>query len=822
MGESILTPRQACPGALSLALLYKVPAGKQFVMSRIEAANVVSVSAAASVAHYRVALAPDGAADVPQHYIAWNAELNPSDNTPVRGCTGITLDADDEVRVWVDQASAIAFNLCGVEIDAAAAPASFLSVEEEGGAGVSAVARMIFDSVGFSVQSAAPGVARIVNTGGGGGGSVTSTELSNAVSVVSQAISAGDAGLSARVDSVNTFLSGISALSAGGVSTHGLQSVINALSNRISGVAGGAGSVTSTELSVVNARITSVNAFISGISALSVGFISTHGLQSVINALSGMISNNLSIALFNVNVASAQAASALSQERSVRSVGDADLSARVDSVNTFISGISALSAGGASTHGLQSVINALSNRISAVTGGAGSVTSTELSAVSAQAASALSQEISVRSAQAVSINDRISVVSTNLTSVQSTVSHLASIVSLVSATSGAGTAAGLQSVVNALSNRISALSASDVSINDRISVISGNVTSVQSTVSHLASIVSLVSAVSGAGTAVGLQSVVNALSNAISNALSVVSVVSAQAASAISQEISVRSAADLSINNRVSLISADVTSIQSTLSALKSAVSNVSATSAGGGSATGLQAVIDALSNKISTTGAGAASVTSAEYVSTLSDVSHLRSIVSNVSAQSAGGSATGLQNVINLLSNKISSVGGGGSTNVAGFVSVSNVLSGTTIVPISGLSVSVSAGATYKMECWIGYVRADTSTPTRFGFSLPPMKKAVVRVWHAVSTPAGQVSIPAAAGGQPAENVFRGVDSLNGSILVSQGASSITRLSTIVVFDAVLNVSATGVIQALWGGAAGKNVTIEGDRMSYIRVFKI
>lgn len=119
---------------------------------------------------------------------------------------------------------------------------------------------------------------------GGGSGSVTSDEvsavsaqaasaLSQVRSVLSQAISAGDAGLSVRIDTqsqsisvlsqqvsvlsaahsvISALLANLSARSVGDVSVHGLQSIINALSNRISansGVGGGGGSVTSEELS---------------------------------------------------------------------------------------------------------------------------------------------------------------------------------------------------------------------------------------------------------------------------------------------------------------------------------------------------------------------------------------------------------------------------------------------------------------------------------------------------------------------------------------------------------------------------------------------
>ncbi|HZL94936.1 MAG TPA: hypothetical protein VFB99_14880, partial [Vicinamibacterales bacterium] len=137
---------------------------------------------------------------------------------------------------------------------------------------------------------------------------------------------------------------------------------------------------------------------------------------------------------------------------SVLSAAITSIDARVTSVNTALSAISARTTAAASVHGLQSIINALSNRISASGGGSGSVTSTELSAglaaVSAQAASALSDAISVGSATASNLLSHIDAISTQLAS--------------VSATSGAGSVNGLQSVIDQLSQRISSLTGGGV------------------------------------------------------------------------------------------------------------------------------------------------------------------------------------------------------------------------------------------------------------------------------------------------------------------------------------------------------------------------
>jgi len=318
---------------------------------------------------------------------------------------------------------------------------------------------------------------------------VVSNAASQALSVANQASDAASiaddhastASLAAtsvdsRVNSLNTFLSGISAVSVGGISTHGLQSVINALSNRIS-ASGGTASVTSAELSTVAAglsgridsvevhastasaaatsvdsRVNSINTFISGISSRSVGDISTHGLQSVINAISNRLSasiQTLSAAVTSVDAhAAAASAAATSVDARLSTLSDkvvsisaqlvslevhasaasaaatsadghantvsgrvvsvsaelaslvqiasaaaSSVDGRVTSVNAALSALSARSVGDVSTHGLQSVINALSNRISAVVGGTASVTSNELSAAAATLSSRITSVV---------------------------------------------------------------------------------------------------------------------------------------------------------------------------------------------------------------------------------------------------------------------------------------------------------------------------------------------------------------------------------------------------------------------------------------------
>jgi hypothetical protein len=204
-------------------------------------------------------------------------------------------------------------------------------------------------------------------------------------------------------------------------------------------MAGATVSVTSTELSAVSAQAAS---------AIS-------NLRSAHNALSNVVSNiisagggGVSVTSNELSAVSAQAASAISQSHSALSQAISVVSAAVASVNTGLSAVSARSVGGVSTHGLQSVINALSNRISAVVGGSGSVTSNEVSAVSAQAASAinvLSNVVSALSAAHTSLVNRVSANSATGGSGSVTSNELSAV------------SAQAASAINALSNVVSAI-----------------------------------------------------------------------------------------------------------------------------------------------------------------------------------------------------------------------------------------------------------------------------------------------------------------------------------------------------------------------------
>jgi hypothetical protein len=540
----------------------------------------------------------------------------------------------------------------------------------------------------------------------------------------------------------------------------------------------------------------------------------------------------------------------------------------------------------------------LSDRID-LGGGTASVTSDELSAVSAQAASALSQALSVLSVTDAGLSTRIDTVSqahSVLSQAVSVISNtLSNEISVRAAASAAlethinTVSAGVNTVSNAVSNEISNRQSADNVVSNNASA---NALSIANVVSNQASVndASIWSAVSVLRSAVsarsvgdvstrGMQSIVNALSNRIAqgdsavsqaasaNAVSIANVVSAQAASALSQALSVLSVTDAALSVRVN-------SVESVLSQVRSAVSNVSATSAGGGSATGLQAAVDALSNKISTIAAGAQSVTSAEYVSTLSDVSHLRSIVSNVSAQSAGGSATGLQNVINMLSNKISQAGGGaGSVTSAeatasvrswsangsatastkGFLqSVVNVISNTfsnafsagsavsqrisvkapwnqakhmivsnaqainasTLTDISGLVVTVAADETWHVEGMLLLSTSAAGAGLKIGASCPPLSSPRMILIDSLSA-GGQGSVAGLkAGGQ--------LQVSGASTWLSQVSTNGMSVPAAIEFKAMFNVASAGTFRMMAAGIASTTASPINIMGGYMKCWRL
>jgi hypothetical protein len=141
--------------------------------------------------------------------------------------------------------------------------------------------------------------------------------------------------------------------------------------------------------------------------------------------------------------------------------------------------------------------------------------------------------------------------------------------------------------------------------------------------------------------------------------------------------------------------------VSQAVSALSAAVAAVSAKSVGGTSTKGLQSVINALSNRISAGGGGAASVGS----NNASAASNYASIASNA-ASVASAAAAVLGDQVKFRSNQVS------------------VFSGNTLSNIEGLSLSMAASALYKVEGVVMF-ECGTSGGFAFGASLPALGAA-------------------------------------------------------------------------------------------------
>lgn len=409
--------------------------------------------------------------------------------------------------------------------------------------------------------------------------------LSNAISVVSNALSveisnrqSADSTLSTAISNLRSVVSHVSAKANFlGASVQGLQGVINTLSNNasiisqalsVTGVA--VGNEVSNRTSAVNVVSNALSNEISNRnSAVNVVSNAASNALSVANAASNaasVVSNALSVETANRISADNALSNAISIVSNAASNAQSTANAASNAVSVLsaaVANVSARSVGNVSTKGLQSVINALSNRISASGGGTGSVTSTELSAVSAQAASAInvvSNALSVETSNRISADNAISVFLQGISARSATVSThgLQSVIDVlsngistlsnyvcnqVSALSSNGTAAiGIQKAFDALSNRISIVS-------NAVSVETSNRTSADNVISNAAS---------------HALSVANAASNAASNALSVANAASNAASivsNALSNEISNRTSAVNVLSNQVSILSNQVSNL---------------------------------------------------------------------------------------------------------------------------------------------------------------------------------------------------------------------------------------------------------------------
>jgi hypothetical protein len=99
---------QSKPAATTATTLYTCPSATTTVIS-----SLVVTNQAASAGTYRIAIRPNGAALSGEHYIAYDAPVNP--NSFVSLTLGLTIDASDVVTIYSSSAD-ISFNAFGSEI----------------------------------------------------------------------------------------------------------------------------------------------------------------------------------------------------------------------------------------------------------------------------------------------------------------------------------------------------------------------------------------------------------------------------------------------------------------------------------------------------------------------------------------------------------------------------------------------------------------------------------------------------------------------------------------------------------------------------------
>lgn len=383
------------------------------------------------------------------------------------------------------------------------------------------------------------------NSGVGGGGSVTSTEVSAGDAAVSAQAASALSVQKARLDtvSVKTFVKG-GAFPTN--SAEGLQTVINTISNMLSVVYDdyvarydNLSTRISTTLSVAQAWITPVNAISDLLSALT----SAH------NALSNRVS---------ANSGAGGSGSVTSNELSAAA---AALSVRTDSVWNAVSNLISAGGGGTSvtSQELSVAAAALSARIDTQSQGV-SVLSQALSAlevrVSTASAAAAAAEIhaSAASAAATSVDARVNTVSNQVSVLSQLHSVLSQLVSTIETrVSTVSTAAALAS--NAASNALSV--ANDArSIGNAASNAVSNEASIRSVaVNVLSNLLSdLISAHNVLSNRVSANSGVGGGGGSVTSTevSAAAAAVSAQAASALSQALSVGSVSYANLSNAIS------------------------------------------------------------------------------------------------------------------------------------------------------------------------------------------------------------------------------------------------------------------------------
>lgn len=111
MTDTFKVLAQVYPATTGLTDGYTVPGATQAIVSVVLACNQ-----SGSDVKIRVSIAVAGAADVSKQYIIYDDIVPPKKTLPVPGCSQLSLGATDVIRVKVDTANTVSFNILGVEV----------------------------------------------------------------------------------------------------------------------------------------------------------------------------------------------------------------------------------------------------------------------------------------------------------------------------------------------------------------------------------------------------------------------------------------------------------------------------------------------------------------------------------------------------------------------------------------------------------------------------------------------------------------------------------------------------------------------------------
>jgi hypothetical protein len=145
--------------------------------------------------------------------------------------------------------------------------------------------------------------------------------------------------------------------------------------------------------------------------------------------------------------------------------------------------------------------------------------------------------------------------------------------------------------------------------------------------------------------------------------------------------------------------------------------------------------------------------------------------------------------------------------------LAANGTISASALTTVTGLSVTVAAGGIYRLNAMLMLNKVGLSSPIRYGLFYPTMNSIRGRI-H-VATHQNVNTGFATVGG--ALCTFKNGSS--GSVIVSTGSAPI--LSTVAIYDAVMNVNTGGSVKLGAGGAAGASAstTLAG---SYIEVIRL